>query len=51
MISQEQATAVNIKNKINRKSVQTALKNIMSQLKNRKTISDNGIAIYASQYI
>ena len=51
LVKQEQTTAHNIKNNLNRKSVVEALSNIWSKIEGLKAIPDTGIAIYAGQYI
>jgi len=47
----EIGTAANIKDKSNRKSVQSALKISIVFFRKWKTIPDNGMAIYAGQYV
>ena len=51
MLKTEIATARNIKNNTNRKSVICALSSIQKIFADLKTIPDNGIATFASQYI
>lgn len=48
---QEQSTASNIKNRLNRQSVQSALTKINVYLKEIKDIPNTGIALFAEQYI
>lgn len=47
----EYQTAGNIKNSMNRKSVQNALSNLNEYLKNLKQIPRTGIAMFSEQYI
>lgn len=45
----EEATASNIKSRVNRLSVQSALTRILERLKTYKTVPDNGLALYAGE--
>lgn len=48
---QEQSTASNIKNRLNRQSVQSALTKINVYLKEIRDIPNTGIALFSEQYL
>jgi len=50
-MKREVQTASNIKNPVNRKSVQAALSNIIEFLKPVKELPATGIALFSEQYI
>ncbi len=51
LVKHEMTTAVNIKNNSNRKSVLAALSKVNTTLSTLRRIPDNGIGIFAGQYI
>ena len=50
-LTMEIGTATNIKSRINRLSVLSALKHVMAKLKLYKSIPDTGIALFSGSYI
>ena len=47
----ELGAASNIKDRVNRNGVKSALRSVMSYTKSMKTFGDNGVAIFAGQYV
>lgn len=51
MVTKEMTTANNIKSRINRQSVQRALRSMYQTLKSINAIPDTGMALFAGQWI
>lgn len=50
-ITAEMSAASNIKSRVNRLSVQSALRSIMAYAKTQRKLSDTGVAIFSGQYV
>jgi peptide subunit release factor 1 (eRF1) len=50
-VTTELSAASNIKSRVNRQGVQKALRSIMSYATSVRSFGDNGVAIFAGQYV
>lgn len=50
-VTTELSAASNIKDRVNRLGVKTALRSILSYTKSMKSFGDHGVAIFAGQYV
>lgn len=50
-ITSELSAASNIKDRVNRLSVKSALRSVLSHIKSMKSFGDNGVAIFSGQCV